>query len=142
MKGRDHSWRGAIVGGGEQSRLERSDSRERGAITGEREAITGGGERSYGRGLIIDRMFRQNTQFHRQIATPIIMMRKLFYSPNQKRPKVVTLIESHRIERTQEAANQKKERELQDAALAKASALTRQNAKQIFSDEGTASYNR
>ena len=46
MKGRDHSWRGAIVGGGEQSRLEGSDSRERGAITGEREAITGGGERS------------------------------------------------------------------------------------------------
>ena len=82
---------------GKRSQVEGSDRWRSGAITG-------GVERSYGRGLIIDRMFRQNTQFHRQIATPIIMMRKLFYSPNQKRPKVVTLIESHRIERTQEAA--------------------------------------
>ena len=57
----------------------------------------------YKRGLITDRVFRQITQFHRQIATPIII-RKLFYSLNQKLSEVVTPIKSKRIERTQEAA--------------------------------------
>lgn len=46
------------------------------------------------------------------------------------RSKVSTLIETKRIERTQEAANRKKERKLRHAALAKASALPRQEAEQ------------
>ena len=46
----------------------------------------------------------------------------------QCRSKVSTLIETRRIEKTQETANRKKERELRNAALAKASALPRQEA--------------
>jgi len=46
------------------------------------------------------------------------------------RSKVSTLIETKRIERTQEAANRKRERKLRTAALAKASALPRQEAEQ------------
>ena len=45
------------------------------------------------------------------------------------RSKVSTLIETKRIERTQEAANRKRERKLRTAALAKASALPRQEAE-------------
>ena len=39
-------------------------------------------------------------------------------------------METKQIERTQEAANQKKERKLRNTALAKASALPHQEAKQ------------
>ena len=46
------------------------------------------------------------------------------------RSKVSTLMETKRIERTQEAANRKKERKLRNTALAKASALPRQEAEQ------------
>ena len=46
----------------------------------------------------------------------------------QCRSNVSTLIETRRIEKTQETANRKKERELRNAALAKASALPRQEA--------------